>query len=157
MKNILIVGIGNLLMGDDGLGIHAIRELRKFKFPEYVKILDGATNAIDLLHFLEDKTHVIFIDAINLDKKPGEFILLEKEDLRNYLNFKVGPHEIGIHDLLLTAELLDIIPENIVVVGLQPERIAPSTELSTTLNNKLNLLINSILKILAKWNVSINA
>ncbi len=152
-----MLGIGNLLMADDGLGVHAVQKLKDFQFPENVEIVDGGTRGLDLLPFLEDKTHIIFIDAINLNKKPGELIILKGDELKSYLNIKFTPHEIGISDLLFSAGLMGILPEEIVLIGLQPYKIEPEIELSDVIKEKLNLLIDEILKILQSWDINLNA
>jgi hydrogenase maturation protease len=150
-KKLLILGIGNYLMGDDGLGVHVINELKNRNFPENVEVVDGATKGLDLIHYLENKDFLIIIDAIDLNKNPGELIILKDEEIKNYCKIKYSVHEIGLGDLLSTALLMDILPEEIVLIGLQPENIELKTELSQKLRDNLNLIFQEIDKLLKQW------
>ncbi|HVP37397.1 MAG TPA: hydrogenase maturation protease, partial [Terriglobales bacterium] len=81
VKKILVVGIGNLLLTDEGVGVHVIQELSKLKLPEGVELADIGTASFDLLTFMEGKDKVIIIDALVSDDKPGTLYHLSPEDL----------------------------------------------------------------------------
>ena len=144
-------------MGDDGIGINAIRKLKKFNLPDNISLIEGATFGLDLLYFLENKTHAIFIDAIDLNKTPGELIIVEKEEIFNYYSMKFSPHEIGINDLLFAADLINVLPENFILIGLQPYIIELSLNLSDLIKKNMKVLINEILKILKNWGINLDA
>jgi len=141
-------------MGDDGLGVHAVKILKNLNLPENIEIIDGGTKGLDLLTYLENKDALIIIDAINFNKKPGELIILKDDDIKNYFRIKFSMHEIGLGDLISAADLLDILPEKIIILGFQPEKIELTTELSETLKDNLPLLIENVKRILKEWGVN---
>ena len=86
--NITILGIGNLLLRDDGVGVHAIRKLQhEYEFPGTVTLLDGGTKGLDLLPFLEQSDKVLIIDAANFKKEPGTIDVIEGENIGCYKSF----------------------------------------------------------------------
>jgi len=148
IKKVLILGIGNYLMGDDGVGVHVINLLKKEKLPEYVEVVDGGTNGLNLLNFIEGKDIVIIIDSIDLKKTPGEIIILKNEEIKKYFRLKCSVHDIGLVDLLDTATLLNILPKSIILVGVQPDKISLQTELSETVRKSVPKIIDNIKKII---------
>jgi len=147
-KNILVVGIGNYLMGDDGLGIHVIKKLQDEKLPDNVELVDGGTKGLNLMNYFENKQLAIIIDAINMEKKPGELIIIEGENVNKFFKIKYSVHEIGLVDLFDSLMLLDMLPEKIFLIGLQPWKIALQTELSEPLEKNLHLVINKVKEII---------
>jgi len=147
-KNILVVGIGNYLMGDDGLGIHVIKKLQDEKLPDNVELVDGGTKGLNLMNYFENKQLAIIIDAINIEKKPGELIIIDGENVNRFFKIKYSVHEIGIVDLFDSLMLLDMLPEKIFLIGLQPCKIALQTELSEPLEKNLHLVINKVKEII---------
>ncbi len=148
MKDILILGVGNYILGDDGFGIHVINYLNSINFPENVEVVDGGTKGIELLHYFENKNSIIIVDAINLDKEPGDIIEFSKDDIKKYFNIKFSAHELGVADLLMDAELMGILPENLIVIGCQPEKIELTTELSENLKKKIPIVADRILELI---------
>ena len=135
-------------MGDDGVGVHVINLLKKEKLPEYVEVVDGGTNGLNLLNFIEGKDIVIIIDSIDLKKTPGEIIILKNEEIKKYFRLKCSVHDIGLVDLLDTATLLNILPKSIILVGVQPDKISLQTELSETVRKSVPKIIDNIKKII---------
>lgn len=135
-------------MGDDGLGIKAIKRLKEMGLPENVEIVEGGTKSLDLLNYFEGKEYAIIVDAVDLGKEPGALIILKDREISNYFKMKFSAHEIGLDDLLATAELLDILPRKLVLVGLQPNGVNLSTDLSPPVKNNFNTFIEKILELL---------
>ncbi len=147
-NHILILGIGNYLMGDDGIGVHAIEALRKNRMLRGIDIVDGGTKGLELINHFENKKRAIIIDAIDLNRAPGEFILLRGEQITTYLDrIRYSVHEIGLKDLLSTLLLLDMMPDELILIGLQPGKIEAGTTLSNGVKNNLNQLIDRITEI----------
>ncbi len=131
MEKTLILGVGNYLLSDDGLSVHVLEYLQKnHQLPEEIQVVDGGTCGLDLLQFLEGVHNLIIIDAVNMRKEPGTIIRLSGDDVPAYLSLKISPHDIGLPDLLATAKLRDLYPENIVVFGIQPASLELSLELT---------------------------
>ncbi|MFN3480693.1 MAG: HyaD/HybD family hydrogenase maturation endopeptidase [Thermodesulfovibrionales bacterium] len=153
---VTIVGVGNILLQDEGVGVHAIEELRKrFEFPEDVAIIDGGTMGLDLLPFIESTDKLLIVDAIDLKKKPGTVGIIEDKDIPAVIKTKISPHQIGLNDLLSVMRLLEKEPESITVVGIQPGSIQTGTELSALVRQNLNDLISVIIDKLRQWGVKV--
>ena len=91
MPHTLVLGVGNLLMSDDGVGVHAVQRLEKRTLPPGVEVLDGGTCGLDLLQFFEGVERLIVLDAANLGREPGAIVRLEGEDVPAFLAMKVSP------------------------------------------------------------------
>ncbi len=142
MTKTVILGVGNLLLTDDGVGIHAIQKLQAdYSLPAEVQVVDGGTCGLDLLQFLEGVDHLIIIDAARLGKPPGSIVRLEGDQVPAYLALKTSPHEIGLPELLFTARLTDIYPERVVVFGVQPESIETHLGLTPAVAERLDELV----------------
>jgi len=137
MKNkILVLGIGNYLMGDEGLGVHLARELSAELQDENIDIVDGGTGGFQLLELLESYPVVILVDA-TLDKnKPGSIRLIEPKFSSDFPK-AMSTHEIGLKDLVESLVLLDKLPK-IYLFIVSIEKIQPlSIELSPEIKNAL--------------------
>ena len=142
MTKTLVLGIGNLLLTDDGVGIRAIQLLEeRYALPEEVQVVDGGTCGLDLLQFLEGVDHLVIIDAARLGKTPGSIARMEDDQVPAYLALKTSPHEIGLPELLFTARLTDIYPPKVVVLGMQPESIETSLGLTPAVAAHLEELV----------------
>lgn len=142
MTKTLVLGIGNLLLTDDGVGIRAIQLLEeRYALPEEVQVVDGGTCGLDLLQFLEGVDHLVILDAASLGKIPGSIVRMEGDQVPAYLALKTSPHEIGLPELLFTARLTDIYPPRVVVLGMQPESIETSLGLTPAVAAHLDELV----------------
>jgi hydrogenase maturation protease len=130
--SIAIIGLGNLLMCDDGVGVHAIKELEKDP-PEDVVLADVGTAALHCQHIFEDADEIIAIDAVCAGDKPGTIYSLNAMDAQ--LN-----HHPTLHDIGLRA-LIELLPEqrrpNVTILGVEPEKVEYGMELSKTVSDAL--------------------
>ncbi len=153
---ISLIGLGNLLLGDEGVGVHAVEALkRKYDFPEEVRLLDGGTLGLDLLHLIEGMDGVLFIDAVDLKKKPGTIAVIEGEGLPSLLEPKLSLHHVGLADLLLASSLLGTRPAEIALVGIQPETVEIGLELSKTVMDRFETLLRAVVEKLREWGLEI--
>ena len=148
----LVIGVGNLLLSDEGVGIHAAQRLiREFNLPEEILVLDGGTLGLDLLYYLEGIENLLIIDAVLMDKEPGTLIRMVDDEVPSYMSFKMSPHHIGIPDMLFAAKLKGLYPPNVVLLGVQPGVVELGLELSEPVANQLDPLLERILKELRQW------
>lgn len=105
-KPILILGLGNVLMGDEGIGIKAIEFLQEKDLPEGVDLLDGGTGGFHLLSLFQSYRHIVIIDAAIVGEKLGEIRVLKPRYASDFPR-SLTSHDIGLKDLLQSAELLD--------------------------------------------------
>jgi len=146
----VVIGLGNPLMGDDGLGLVALERLRaEYAIPPEVELVDGGTWGMNLLPVIEEAARVILIDAIDVAAAPGTPISLKRERLPRYLATKISPHQVDLRDVLALAELRGTLPADTVAVGLQPARIALGNELSEVLRCRVDDLVLLVVRELA--------
>ncbi len=147
----VVIGLGNPLMGDDGLGLVALERLRaEYALPPEVELVDGGTWGMNLLPVIEDAARVILIDAIDVAAAPGTPLRLERERLPRYLATKISPHQVDLRDVLALAELRGTLPADTVAVGLQPARIALGNDLSEVLLCRVDELVLLVVRELAE-------
>jgi len=146
----LVLGVGNVLLGDEGIGIRVVEELEnRFSFPEDVMILDGGTAGIELLRYIEGRDLLIVIDAMRADLAPGTVFRVEDEDVPKRFMSRISPHQIGLSDLLAAGILSDQIPERMILFGVEPERLETGIYLSPVVESSLEKIIKAILEELA--------
>jgi hydrogenase maturation protease len=144
-NKVVIIGVGNLLLMDEGIGIHVINELEKHKLPENVDIYDGGTGGFKLIDLMHEAKRVIFIDAVETGKAPGTITIFTSKDVRSiYPKKKYSLHDTDLLEVIKMAELLDN-PPKIEIVGIQPKIINYGTTLSKELADSMPEIINTVL------------
>lgn len=153
--NILVLGLGNVLLQDEGVGVRVIERLHKeYLFPPEVTVLDGGTLGLDLLQFLEEANRAIVVDAVKAGKVPGELVRLVNDEIPAFLGPKVSPHQVGLQDLLGLAKLRGNFPEQVILWGVQAERFEPGVELSSAIAAQVDALVTRVVEELARWDIS---
>jgi hydrogenase maturation protease len=133
---LLVLGIGNVLLRDEGVGVQVIRELEalaergELELPPDTELLDGGTLGLDLLPRISDARALLLVDAIDLRDEPGTMRILRGPDIQGALSGHVSPHQVGIGDLIAAARLMGTLPDAVILVGVQPLEIAVGLELS---------------------------
>jgi hydrogenase maturation protease len=142
---LLILGLGNLLCGDDGLGVTAVhRLLDAYDAPEGVRILDGGTLGLSLLPYLEEAERAILVDAIRDDAAPGSFVRLTGDDVAPAVAVRLSVHQVGVVDLLDGARWLGQTPGTLILLGLVPLSVELSVALSPPVEHNLPELVRRI-------------
>lgn len=147
----LVLGCGNLLGADDGLGLAALERLRRRELPDDLALEDGGTWGLNLLPLIERADRLLLLDAVDHGRPPGSLVVLEREAIPRFLGARLSPHQIDLRDVLALAELRGTLPAETVVMGLQPERVTMSTELSPVVAANLDRLVDRVLARLAAW------
>ncbi|MBA3014930.1 MAG: HyaD/HybD family hydrogenase maturation endopeptidase [Proteobacteria bacterium] len=144
--NALILGVGNILLGDEGVGIRVVEELEnRYAFPEEIMVLDGGTAGIELLRYIEGRDLLIVIDAMRADLTPGTVFRVEDEDVPKRFMSRISPHQIGLSDLLAAGILTDQIPKRMILFGIEPESMTTGIVLSDSVNGSVDKIITAIL------------
>ena len=151
MARTVVMGLGNPLMGDDGVGLAALERLRDGWRLEGVELVDGATWGLALLPVIEDADRLVLVDAIAAHGDPGEIIELARDRLPIYLSRKLSPHQVDMRDALAVAELRGRLPNDIVAIGVQPAAVALGTELSAPVGRQLDRLVGAVVAQLERW------
>jgi hydrogenase maturation protease len=148
-NSILILGLGNVLLGDEGLGVRAAEALLEQDLGEGVEVVDGGTSALDVLLSRQPGYRLVVIDAVRGGGEPGTVYKsrLGRDDLAAVrLPGGVSLHDMGLFEALAAAERLERLPEEVVITGVEPLRMEPSLELSEQVRRSLPSLINSVIE-----------
>jgi hydrogenase maturation protease len=144
LKQTLILGIGNVLMKDDGIGVHVVRRIKDTDLPPDVEVMDGGVLGLNLMYYIEGRKKVIVIDAVSVGNPPGtiyrftEKALLEKKELLR------SAHGVDFYDVIKTAEFLGTKPEEVVFLGIEPEVVDEGMELSPSVAKRIPRVIELI-------------
>ena len=150
----LLIGLGNLILGDEGVGVQAMRRLEaEYAFEPAVELVDGGTSGLDLLPLLTGRQRLLLIDALAADAPPGTIRVIRDKAIRSALTEKVSLHHLGIADLLALAELLECAPPEIVLIGIVPARMEMHLGLSERLRECLPEVIDTALAVLGEWGI----
>lgn len=151
-RKITILGIGNTLFTDEGVGIHLLPILEeKFKNDEDIEIIEGLTDGMKLLGPVEDAENLIIIDAINAGKDPGTIISLKGDEIPAYFGVKMSIHQMGFQEVLLAAKLRERYPKQIAMFGLQPASLELGLELTEKIAEKLQELAAAVINQVKDW------
>jgi hydrogenase maturation protease len=153
---VVVIGLGNVVLSDDGLGVHAVRRLRRhYTFGDGVELVEGGTGGLLLLPYLADARRVIIVDAIDLGTAAGTLVRLDGEDWASAFAVRMTPHDVGLADLLGAAQLSGAWPEKLVLHGAQPACTEIGTELSVPLVSALDPLVDAVAAELMRWGAPI--
>lgn len=152
----LVLGVGNKLMSDEGIGVHAVERLAaEYTLPQEVQVLDGGTLGMDLLYYLEEVENLLLVDAAETGQQPGTLIRLQDDEVPAFMSIKISPHQMGIPDMLAAAKLKDLYPKRLVLWGIQPEQIRIGLDLSPALASKVDSLVEHLADELRAWGMSV--
>ncbi|MEI6414670.1 MAG: HyaD/HybD family hydrogenase maturation endopeptidase [Pseudomonadota bacterium] len=148
---VLILAIGNLLLSDEGVGIHVLHALeRDYRFPDGVILLDGGTSGLDLLIPIEEAQHLILIDAVDVGAPPGTLSRLDGSEIPRLFQNKLSPHQVSLLDVLAAATLMGVVPRTMTLFGIQPAVFDIGMTLSPGLASRLPELTGEIIAELAR-------
>ncbi len=124
-KRILVLGVGNILLHDEGVGVKAVeRLLSEYEFSDNVELMDGGTLGIRLLDPISEADHLIVVDAVRNGHPPGTLYRFSIDDFERHITFKNSIHQLDLVETLAFAEVLGKRP-SAMVVGIEPENMAP--------------------------------
>jgi hydrogenase maturation protease len=147
MKNVLIGGIGNVLLGDDGVGPYLARILAaNYDFGESVEVIDLGTPALDLVDEISGRDAVILIDSVKTDDPPGTIRLYRKKDITQCApQVRMDPHSPALVETLLAVDLFGTAPPDVLLVGIVGDQYGPGCSLSPVVNASLGEAIEQVL------------
>ena len=148
----VVIGLGNLVLSDDGLGVHVVRRLRdRYRLRDRVELVEGGTAGLLLLPHLADARRVIIVDAIDTGAPAGTLVRLTGEKWGSAFAHHLTPHDVGLRDLLGAARLSGVWPSQLVIHGAQPANTEIGTTLSEPLAAALDPLARAVLAHLTAW------
>jgi hydrogenase maturation protease len=150
--SIVILGIGNTLRADEGIGIHALeRLLKNHRLADHVKAIDGGVMGLELLPYIEGSSALLLLDAIDAGKPPGTVVRLEGENVPAIWEQKLSMHQAGLADLLALLRMEGLLPQRLVLMGIQPAVIDWSLELSPAVEASCDSLVKMAADQLKSW------
>ncbi|PKM82506.1 MAG: Ni,Fe-hydrogenase maturation factor [Firmicutes bacterium HGW-Firmicutes-13] len=146
-RNILVLGVGSILMADEGIGVHIVKKMESLELPENVELLDGGTAALDLIPYLKGKDKIIIIDCIDTDDPAGTIYRLAPEDLEDIKTFTISSmHQIGLAETIKMSRLLGN-EADVIIIGITPKTYSEySLEISPELESITPKVIEIVLK-----------
>lgn len=154
----LILGIGNVLWADEGFGVRCVELLHeRFQFAPSVGVMDGGTQGLFLLPWVRSANRLLILDAIDFNLKPGTLRLITGDDVPSYMGVKkVSMHQAGFQEVLCSAQLSGEFPDEIALIGVQPELLNDyGGSLTATVKAQLEPSIDLALKVLSDWGVEV--
>ncbi|MFN2183228.1 MAG: hydrogenase maturation protease [Anaerolineae bacterium] len=146
LQDTLILGLGNPMRGDDGIGVRVIEKLAVHALPQGVEAAEGGTKGLGLVNLMEGWRRVILVDAANVGLAPGEFARFTRQEARLLGDDqRLSVHNAGLREALLLAEVLELLPEEIVIYGVQPAKLDWHAQLSPEVEAAVPGLVRSIL------------
>ena len=146
MRETIVIGIGNIIRGDDGAGIHALRLLRERRgLPQQLQLIEGGTLGLELLPYLRDAGRIILLDAMDAGESPGTVFCLKAPNLMG-LNGSWSVHQLGVADLITALRFIRDDEPDITIIGIQPGNTDWVTQLSPQVNAALNDVVELCLK-----------
>jgi len=151
----IVLGLGNTLNHDEGLGVHALNVLEKQlggNAPQ-VEFLDGGVLGLNLLPWVEECSHLLVLDAINARKEPGTLIELKRDEIPLYSGIKLSDHQVTFQEVLGLASFRGHLPEYLQLIGAQPADLSIGMGLSATIDNVLPQILGRAKTVLQEWDL----
>ena len=157
-NRVLILGIGNVLWADEGFGVRCVERLaERFSFPANVRVLDGGTQGLYLLPFLEGADALIVFDAIDYGLPPGTMKIVEGDEVPAFMGAKkMSLHQTGFQDVIATARLMGYCPGRLLLIGCQPEELEDfGGGLRAVTAAQIDPALRVALDRLAEWDIAV--
>ena len=144
-EKILVLGVGNLILSDEGAGVHLARRLQELDLPDCVEVQDGGTQGLELLGYMDDVAKLIIVDCVKAGEEPGSIYRFEPDAIDVIpKKYKISFHDIGIYDFIRIAQAMEVLPPT-VIFGIEPETFAWGESLSPSVEAKMDKLEGFVL------------
>ena len=158
MKNtqLLILGIGNILWADEGFGVRCVEAMNAaYQFGDDVTVMDGGTQGLYLLPYLEEARRLIVFDAVDYGMKPGEMVIAKDDDVPRFMGVKkMSLHQTGFQEVIACASLGGKLPESMVLIGVQPEQLEDfGGSLRDSVKAQIPHALNVALEWMTRWGI----
>ncbi|MES9853213.1 MAG: HyaD/HybD family hydrogenase maturation endopeptidase [Candidatus Thiodiazotropha sp. L084R] len=146
---VLVIGMGNVLMQDEGIGVRAVEELEQcYRVPEGVEVVDGGTTGMELFEPMRDARCLIIADAVNTGAPQGSLVRIANEEIPAFFQTKISNHQLGVSDLLALLSLKGETPEQVTIIGMVPHslenQLGLTPEAERGLKDMVQMLVNEL-------------
>lgn len=149
-NSILVIGMGNVLMQDEGIGVRAVEELDcRYELPSHVRIVDGGTTGMELFEPMRTTDCLIIADAVNFDRPPGSLIRIADKEINAFFQTKISNHQLGLSDLLALMAMRGETPRRVAIIGMVPYGLENRLGLSVPAAAGLDAMVDMLLHELA--------
>lgn len=139
---ILVIGMGNVLMQDEGIGVRAVEELEaRYQLPARVRVIDGGTTGMELFEPMRHAECLVIADAVNADRPPGTLLRIANEEIRAFFQTKLSNHQLGLSDLLALLAFKNETPRHVAIIGMVPHRLENRLGLSAPASAGLDAMV----------------
>lgn len=153
-SQILLLGIGNILLRDEGIGVHTVNKIKeRYLFEPEIDVIDGGTKGLELLPIFEGQKRALIVDAVDFGKEAGYISVVRNKEIPAQLHSKLSVHHIGLSEVLLAAQMLGIGPEEVFLVGIQPLSMETGIDMTPELSSKMEELIRVVVNTLKEWGI----
>lgn len=153
--DVLVLGMGNILLSDEGIGVRVIEAFQERYDAPGVEIVDGGTSGMDLVEFLASRKHAIIVDAVRTGAPPGTRVRLEGEQVPAFFRNKISPHQLGLSEVLASLELTGERPGHVILLGVVPDCLDTGLELSGTLLAQRDQMVEALAEELRRLDVRV--
>jgi len=155
-NSIVVLGVGNILLTDEGLGVHVVKELKEnYNFTPEISLIDGGTMGMELLTYMRGMKRILLIDAINGGEAPGTVYEFPHRELEQYFTEHISVHEVGMQDILRIRAIQENPLEDAIVIGVEPESLEIGFEPSAAVQQALPEVKARVLSVLRGWGIQI--
>ncbi len=148
----VVLGLGNVLNRDEGLGVQALKRLdAQLGDQPGLELLDGGVLGLNLLMIVEECSHLLILDSVNVGKPAGTVVELRKEQIPLYAGVKLSQHQVTFQEVLGLANVRGFLPEHLHLVGIQPEDLSIGLEMSATVEKALPEVVSRARRVLVEW------
>lgn len=154
IRNIVVLGLGNILNQDEGAGVFALKELEKIipeEFKDRAQLIDGGVLGMELLPYVEQATHLLIIDAVDGGFEPGRLMEYKNEEIPLFYHGRISWHQLGFQEVLAVARVRGKFPGQVHLIGVQPENTGTGLGLSPVVENSVRMMARRALDILKSW------
>jgi hydrogenase maturation protease len=154
---VLVLGLGNILLQDEGIGVRVIERLKRdFEFPADVEVLDGGTAGMALYEHIIDREHLVVVDAVKTGRAPGTLITLNNDEVPAFFRNKVSPHQLALSDILAALQIAGNSPPQITVIGIEPLQLDTGLDMSATVTDQIGVLVKMVVEHLCQLGYAAN-
>lgn len=155
-NSIVVLGVGNILLTDEGLGVHVVEDLKaNYTFTPQISLIDGGTMGMELLTYMRGMKKILLIDAVNGGEAPGTIYEFPHRELEQYFTDHISVHEVGMQDILRIRAIQENPLEDAIVIGVEPESLDVGFEPSAPVQKSLPEVKERVLRVLREWGVQI--
>ncbi|MES9943614.1 MAG: HyaD/HybD family hydrogenase maturation endopeptidase [Candidatus Thiodiazotropha sp.] len=158
VKKTLVIGMGNVLMQDEGIGVRAVEELvNRYHIPTGVEVVDGGTTGMELFEPMRQADNLIIADAVNTGAPYGSLVRIAKHEIPAFFQTKLSNHQLGVSDLLALLTLKGETPEQVTIVGMVPHSLENRLGLTPEAEEGLQAMVQMLVDELASLGIALES